>query len=68
MVRSWRAKEFGKRVDRALDAIGRKRELNSNLSGNEVYYRIVLILLVKIMLCSKPHCQRERERSLLTTH
>jgi len=27
------------------------------LSGNEVYYTICFILLVKIMLCSKLYCQ-----------
>ena len=31
---------------------------NLKLSGNEVYYTIFVILLVKIMLCSKLHCQR----------
>ena len=32
-----------------------KRELNWNLSGNEVCYTNSLILLVKNMLCSKLH-------------
>ena len=31
---------------------------NLKLSGNEVYYIIFKILLVKIMLCSKLHCQK----------
>jgi len=35
-----------------------KRELNLNLSGNEVYYTNSLILLVKNMLCSKLHYQK----------
>ena len=30
----------------------------SKLSGNEVYHTIFLILLLKIMLCSKLHCQK----------
>jgi hypothetical protein len=34
-----------------------KRELNSNLSGNEVYYTKSLILLVKNMLCSNFYYQ-----------
>ena len=28
------------------------------ISGNEVHFTIVLILLVKIMLCSQLHCQK----------
>ena len=35
-----------------------KRELNYRLSGNEGYNANSLILLVKNMLCSKPHCQK----------
>ena len=35
-----------------------KRDLNLNLSANEVYYTNSLILLVKNMLCSKLHCQK----------
>jgi hypothetical protein len=35
-----------------------KREADLNLSGNEVYYRDGLILLVKNMLCSKLYGQR----------
>ena len=31
---------------------------NLQLSGNEVYYTIFKILLVKIILCSKLHCQK----------
>jgi hypothetical protein len=31
---------------------------NLKLSGNEVYYTILLVLLVKIMLCGKLHCQK----------
>ena len=31
---------------------------NLKLSGNEVHYTILKILLVKIMLCSKLHCQK----------
>jgi hypothetical protein len=31
---------------------------NLKLSGNEVYYTNSLILVVKIMLCSKLHCQK----------
>ena len=34
-----------------------KRELNQNLSGDEVYYANSLILLVINMLCSKLHYQ-----------
>ena len=30
---------------------------NLKISGNEVYYTMLSILLVKIMLCSKLHCQ-----------
>jgi hypothetical protein len=36
-----------------------KRELNQNLSGNEVHYTNSLISQVKNMLCSKLHCQKE---------
>ena len=36
----------------------RKRELNLNLSGKEIYYMNDSILLVKNMLCSKLHCQK----------
>jgi len=36
----------------------RKRVSISNLSGNEVYYKNALILLIKIMLCSKLHYQK----------
>ena len=35
-----------------------ERELNRNLSDNEVYYTNSSILLVKNMLCSKLHCQK----------
>ena len=35
-----------------------KRLFNLTLSYNEIDYTIVLILLAKIMLCSKPHCQK----------
>ena len=35
-----------------------KRGSNENLSGDEVYYTISLILLVKNMPCSKPRCQK----------
>jgi hypothetical protein len=36
-----------------------KRELNWNLSGNEVHYTNSSILLVKNMLCSKFYCQKD---------
>ena len=36
-----------------------KRELNQKLSGNEGYDANSLILLVKNMLCSKLHCQKD---------
>ena len=36
-----------------------KRELNSNLSSDEVCYTNYLFLLVKNMLCSKIHCQKD---------
>ena len=35
-----------------------KRESNSNLSGNELYYTNCSILLVKNMLCRELHCQK----------
>ena len=35
-----------------------KRDINKNLPGNEVYYTNALILLIKIMMCSKLHCQK----------
>jgi hypothetical protein len=35
-----------------------KRELDSNLSGSEVYCKNSLILLVKRMLCNKLHGQK----------
>ena len=35
-----------------------KRDLNSNLSGNQVYYTNSLLLLVKNMLCSKLYRQK----------
>ena len=35
-----------------------KRVSIQNISGNEVDYTIILILLVKIMLCSKLRCQK----------
>ena len=35
-----------------------KRQLNQNLSGNEVYSTNSLILLVKNMLCSRLHGQK----------
>jgi hypothetical protein len=43
VVRSWRAKEFGKRVDRALEAIGRSymRDLNKKLLAMKFTIRIL---------------------------
>ena len=35
-----------------------KRELDQNLSGNEVYCTNSLISLVKNMLCGKLHCKK----------
>ena len=35
-----------------------KREVNQNVSGDEVYYTNSLISLVKNMLCSRLHCQK----------
>ena len=35
-----------------------KKDLDSNLSGNEIYNMNYLILLVKNMLCSKRDCQK----------
>ena len=31
---------------------------NFKISGNEVYYTNLLSLLIKMMLCSKLHCQK----------
>ena len=42
-----------------------KRDLNQNLSGDEVYYKKSLTLLVKNMLCSKLYCQRGFDLILL---
>ena len=35
-----------------------KESFNLELSGNEVYYTNALLLLIKIMLCSKLHCPK----------
>ena len=36
-----------------------KGELNQSLSGSEVYFTHSVILLVKNLLCSKLHCQKD---------
>ena len=51
----WLAKRGG---DADWEVVYLKRELNSILSSDGVYYTNPLILLIKNMLCSKNHCQK----------
>ena len=39
------------------------KSFNPKLSGNEVYRTNALLLLIKIMLCSKLHCQKGLNRN-----
>jgi hypothetical protein len=50
---------WGARLCRGGLQFHRKRISNSQFSGNEVYCTNSLLLLIKIMLCSKLHCQRD---------
>ena len=44
-----------------------KRELNQNLSSNEVHFTNYLISLVENMLCSKIHCHKYFDSIILDT-
>ena len=44
------------------------KRINSNLSGNEVYYTNSSILLVKNMLCSTLHCRTDFDLILFHSH
>jgi len=42
------------------------RELNENLSGNEVYNQAYHFLVMLKNLCSKPYCQRDLNSSFFS--
>ena len=43
--------------ERHVHLIEEEKSFNSELGGNEVYCTNVLLLLIKITLCRKLHCQ-----------
>ena len=47
----------GKRLG-CMAKFDRKRVSSQKQSGNQVYFTNALLLLIKIMLCSKRHCQK----------
>ena len=52
------APSFSLRFPPASGQILKERSFNFKLSGNEVYCTNASLLLIKIMLCSKLHCQK----------